>query len=157
MQISIIIRVSSKKSKVSLKYQDTDYYDEVLSSDFSRHNAHAKVTFIGAIALRTFHESAGTITRESAIVERSWISEVKKFIRKSANIFSDKNAWDPFRLFDVIARSRITKIFRIALTIAPCRFYTTTDGSRVPRGPKSRNLFIPSRFILSLVRFFWLC
>lgn len=35
MQISVIIRVSSKKSKVSLKYQDTDYYDEVLSSDFS--------------------------------------------------------------------------------------------------------------------------
>lgn len=55
----------------------------MLSSDFSRHKyTDTKIIFIGAIALRTFHESAGTITRESAIVERSLISEVKVYSEK---------------------------------------------------------------------------
>lgn len=66
--------------------------------------SHATTIFcyiVGAIALRTFHESAGTITRESAIVERSLIS-AKQVYSKCANILERER--DTSRFFDVVAR-----------------------------------------------------
>lgn len=85
-----------------------------------RHKAHVAITmtfyiFTGAIALRTFHESAGTITRESAIVERSLIS-AKQVYSKKCKYSRTRTRSRSFSA--LIAQSRITGIFRIGQTIA---------------------------------------
>jgi hypothetical protein len=102
----------------------------------------------GAIALRAFHETAGTIIlqlRKYDCRKKFNIRSVFEDIRKSANNLGQKQ--ESFHLFDIVARPWISGIFRIGLMIAVQNLHNDWRLVRVSRGPKSQNLFIPLRFI----------